>query len=190
LLRTTHDLDQVLRDLSRIIDNKNELHRVKESVDLKQEWDKCVDFLRDSVPAGSTIQESLTGLSPAFTVRAIIHSVFINLLSNSIKYRTPDRHLKVSVSATSSGHSVVIRFEDNGMGLDLDRYGDSVFKLFKRFHNHVEGRGMGLYLIKAQIESLNGSIQINSSVGTGTSFEISLPDVFKEEFEARSLVHS
>ena len=78
------------------------------------------------------------------------------------------------------------------MGLDLERYGDSVFKLFKRFHNHVEGRGMGLYLIKAQIESLNGNIQIDSAVGAGTRFEIFLPDVFKEELVASkgSLIHS
>jgi signal transduction histidine kinase len=179
MLKSSKDLDQVLRDLSKIIDVKNDLHRVKEFVDLAQEWDRCVEVLRDSIPIDASIKGELERLPVAFTVRAIIHSVFINLLSNSIKYRSPERPLNVNVSGKFLDQHLVLRFEDNGLGLDLLKYRDTVFKLFKRFHNHVEGRGMGLYLIKTQIESHKGTIDIDSTVGVGTVFQIFLPDVFE-----------
>jgi signal transduction histidine kinase/Tfp pilus assembly protein PilF len=187
VLRSSNDLDQVLRDLSKIIDVKNDLHRVKESVDLAQEWNKCVEILRDSIPPNASIIARMENLPDTFTVRAIIHSVFINLLSNSIKYRSPERQLRIILSGQLSDQHLVLRYEDNGLGLDLLKYRDTVFKLFKRFHNHVEGRGMGLYLIKTQIESLNGTIDIDSTVGTGTVFRIILPSVFDGAAKAETI---
>ena len=71
--------------------------------------------------------------------------------------------------------SLVIEISDNGLGIDLNKYEDSIFKLFKRFHTHVEGRGLGLFLVKSQIEALQGSLEIQSVVDRGTCFKITIP---------------
>ena len=61
---------------------------------------------------------------------------------------------------------------DNGIGLNLNRHGDNVFKLYKRFHRNISGKGMGLFLIKSQLEALNATISIDSEEGVGTTFKI------------------
>jgi len=72
---------------------------------------------------------------------------------------------------TTSG----IRVRDNGMGIDLDKFGDKIFMLYQRFHLEVEGKGMGLHMVKTQVNSLNGSIDIKSTPGVGTTFTIHFP---------------
>ena len=66
--------------------------------------------------------------------------------------------------------------QDNGIGMDLTKLKDKLFNLYQRFHHHVEGKGMGLFLVKTQVEALNGTIEIDSKVNEGTSFKIQLPD--------------
>jgi len=63
-----------------------------------------------------------------------------------------------------------LRFEDNGLGIDLSRYGSQIFGLYKRFHEHTEGKGMGLYLVKTEVELLGGTITVSSEVNQGTTF--------------------
>ena len=71
----------------------------------------------------------------------------------------------------------IITVKDNGMGIDMQKYGDKIFSLYKRFHNHVEGKGMGLHLVKLQIETLGGTIKIDSKLDEGTTFTIAFPSV-------------
>jgi sensor histidine kinase regulating citrate/malate metabolism len=70
---------------------------------------------------------------------------------------------------------LIIEIKDNGLGIDVEKHKDSIFKLFKRFHTHVEDRGLGLYLIKSQIEALSGSFEIQSVVNQGTTVRLSIP---------------
>lgn len=172
--KSSHDLDRVLRDLSKIIDVRNEFHLSREMVDLQEEWDKSVDLLHERVPIDTKLQCHFE-VKSIYTVRAVIHSIFHNLLSNALKYRSDERSLIISVGSKATSAGTVIHFRDNGLGIDMNRYGDLLFKLFKRFHNHVEGRGIGLYLVKWQVESLGGTIQLTSEPGRGTQFEITLP---------------
>jgi sensor histidine kinase regulating citrate/malate metabolism len=84
------------------------------------------------------------------------------------------------VTSHRAGKKVILELRDNGLGIDLTKYNDSVFKLFKRFHTHVESRGIGLYLIKSQLEGLKGSIEIESEVDKGTLFRVVVPDAVFE----------
>jgi signal transduction histidine kinase len=70
----------------------------------------------------------------------------------------------------------VLTFEDNGMGIDLVKKLEQVFGLYKRFHHHVEGKGMGLFLVKTQVELLGGKISIESEVNAGTKFTITIKE--------------
>jgi light-regulated signal transduction histidine kinase (bacteriophytochrome) len=95
-------------------------------------------------------------------------------MTNSVKYKHPGRAPIVKISTYPVDNYCVIRFEDNGIGLDLSRYGDRLFGLYQRFHNHVEGKGLGLYLVREQIRAHDGKIEIESKVGEGTVFKVYL----------------
>lgn len=193
IYKTSQDLDGVIRDLNKIIDVRNELHQIKERVDLELEWSKCCNLVRELIPSTSTITANF-GVKEIFTIRAMVHSIFYNLLSNAIKYKSPKRELRVTITTQMENGMLRINFEDNGLGIDLGKYQSSLFKLFKRFHTHVEGKGLGLYLVKSQIESLNGTIHVYSKVDQGTRFEILIPEMLEtngdEVHGATNVTHS
>jgi hypothetical protein len=103
----------------------------------------------------------------------MVYSILYNLISNAIKYRTPGRRPEITIS-TNVDSKYMIRIQDNGLGIDLKNHGDDLFKLYKRFHYHTEGKGLGLYLVKLQAEALGGSVHVTSDVNRGTTFTIYL----------------
>ena len=83
-------------------------------------------------------------------------------------YHNPVIDIKTSIENAI----IKITVADNGMGIDLEKKGDLIFGLYKRFHSHVEGKGMGLFMVKTQVEMLGGSIEIESKVNVGTIITI------------------
>lgn len=107
--------------------------------------------------------------------RAYLYSIFYNLLSNSIKYRSEERVLKVSIACLLGEHGgPTITFTDNGSGFDMFKAGSDVFQLYKRFHTNQRGRGIGLFLVKTHVEAMGGKIEVTSEVNFGTRFVIHL----------------
>ncbi|RDV15941.1 GAF domain-containing protein [Pontibacter diazotrophicus] len=100
-----------------------------------------------------------------------LKSVIQNLLSNAIKYRSPDRKLEVTVRMEEVEGRTHLTVEDNGLGIPSDKQ-DKVFTMFKRFHDHVEGSGLGLYIVKRIVDAVKGQIQVRSTLDRGTSFLI------------------
>ncbi|AWW30967.1 hypothetical protein DN752_12985 [Echinicola strongylocentroti] len=103
-----------------------------------------------------------------------LENFLLNFMTNAIKYKHPERLPEIWISTSKDGDRNKITFSDNGIGIDLDKYGDRIFGLYQRFHNHVEGKGLGLYLIKEQIRSLDGEIVVESTEGKGTTFIVFL----------------
>lgn len=101
-------------------------------------------------------------------------SIFLNLITNSIKYRAADRAPVIEVRSAKTSAGVTLVFSDNGSGIDLMKHGEKVFGLNKTFHRHKDARGVGLFITKTQIESMGGRINVRSEVGEGTTFEITL----------------
>lgn len=99
-----------------------------------------------------------------------LKQIIYNLLLNAIKYRHPDRDPKIIIRLYSKEKNVFLEIEDNGLGIDLEKYGNRLFLLFKRLHTHVEGSGIGLYSIKQLIEKKGGSISVKSEVDKGSIF--------------------
>ncbi len=114
-----------------------------------------------------------------------LESIFLNLLSNSLKYHDPKRKLVIRV-ATELGPSkeIILKFSDNGLGIDMELHGNKVFKLYKTFHGNTDSRGLGLFLTKNQMESQGGSIYLESEVGVGTTFTLHF--ISQLEFDAPS----
>lgn len=99
-------------------------------------------------------------------------SIFQNLLSNAIKYRKPNAESHFIVETVWENNQKVLYVRDNGLGINMDRHRDSMFKLYKRFHRNVSGKGMGLFIVKSQLEAMNATIEIESEEGVGTTFKI------------------
>jgi len=103
-----------------------------------------------------------------------LESIFQNLLTNSLKYRHKDRSPLIKCYTFNSEGHVYMIFEDNGIGIDMARYGDKVFGMYKTFHKNIDAKGLGLFITRSQVESLGGTIKIESTVNVGTKFVLEL----------------
>ncbi|WP_423998531.1 sensor histidine kinase [Maribacter sp. IgM3_T14_3] len=103
-----------------------------------------------------------------FYLQSIVH----NFISNAIKYKRDNVDSHIQFESAIENKQKVLYVRDNGIGLNLERHGDNVFKLYKRFHRNISGKGMGLFLVKSQLEALNATITIDSKVGQGTTFKL------------------
>ncbi|MFI8377215.1 PAS domain S-box protein [Leeuwenhoekiella sp. NPDC079379] len=109
-----------------------------------------------------------------YAVPAYLESIVLNIITNAIKYRDPKRKSWLQISAERINGYVIITASDNGLGINLERYGDRIFGLYKTFHKHSDARGLGLYMTKSQVEVMGGAITVQSKVGEGTTFTIKL----------------
>ncbi len=178
LQSSLHQLDSVLRDMHTILAIRDEDGVVEaEAVPLAEVVGEVVNNLQEVVDqCGGTVRVDIPTEVSLRANRAYLYSIFFNLLSNSLKYRADERLLVVTVAATGGqGQETRITFADNGLGFDQERAGADVFKLYKRFHPHRPGRGLGLYLAKAHVESMGGQISVFSRVDEGTRFIIVVP---------------
>ena len=103
-----------------------------------------------------------------------LRSILYNLLSNAIKYRAPDRPPLVVLRSSRADGQVRLDVHDNGLGLDEEQQ-SKLFVMFRRLHSHVEGTGVGLYMVRRIIENAGGRIQVTSQPGVGTTFTVLLP---------------
>lgn len=105
----------------------------------------------------------------------LLQTVFSNLLSNSVKYRVPDRELEISVGSHHIGHTLEISYTDNGQGFSMKDFGRRLFLPFESAHGGPESRGIGLFLVKTQLERIGGTIYAESEPGLGTHFTVTIP---------------
>lgn len=172
---SAYELDSVARELGSIVNIRNTIYQIRQLIDFTREWEeirKLLNISDDMVRLNFDIDFS--NAPSMFSVRPMVHSILVNLISNAIKYRSPDRELKVRIATRSNTEYTVIEVSDNGLGIDLEVFQQDLFKMYKRFHHHQEGKGLGLYLIKSQAESLNGFVEVNSQPGSGSTFKVHL----------------
>lgn len=101
-------------------------------------------------------------------------SIFYNLLSNAIKYASPDRQPDITISMEKQGNFMVLKVQDNGLGID-PKDSKKLFSMFERLHYHVEGSGVGLYIVKRIMDNAGGRIEVESEVGKGSTFSLYFP---------------
>ncbi|GEO11451.1 PAS domain-containing sensor histidine kinase [Segetibacter aerophilus] len=191
---STKQLQQTIDDLSKILVIKNNVNIEISTIDLEESIN---DVKRIFI---NTLNDVCADIVTDFKIRAIefnrtyLQSILVNLVSNSIKYQSPKRNLLIKVSSEADERgNVIFKFQDNGSGIDLGRHKEKVFGLYQRFHDSLEGHGLGLFIIKSQIVALGGSIEVESELEGGTTFIITFKNQavgFKEggidEIGARS----
>ncbi len=177
---STNALNQTLKDLHRIIVIRQQTSVDLEDIDLYD----MLEHVRSQI--NNLLMQNQPDLKIDFSEQPIIcfnkpymESIFLNLFTNAIKYRSNERELKILIVTRDNGTKNQLVFSDNGLGIDLNRYKDRIFGLYQKFHDHPESKGFGLYLIKSQVEALGGTIHIESNVDVGTKFIINFPKVIK-----------
>lgn len=171
--KSTHLLNETINDLVKVIIIKDNPSMQKEEVSLKEVFENVFSQLSFQIELHKPIIKLKFDKVPLLnTNKAYIESILLNLLTNSIKYKSENRKLKISIMAEQIDHQAILTFKDNGIGIDLERNRDKVFGLYQRFHNYPDSKGLGLYLVKSQVETMGGTITIDSEVNKGTTFTI------------------
>ena len=163
--------DDTIKDLTKVLNIKDQTSVPQEEIVIETTLEKAIS--QNKILFEEIEIDLNYNFAEAPTVKfnkAYFESIIFNLLSNAIKYRSPSRPLKISVTTENKKDAIVLKFNDNGLGIDVNLYKDRLFRLYQRFHDHAEGKGLGLFLIKSQLEALGGSIDIESEFGIGTTF--------------------
>ena len=171
--KSTALLNETIEDLVKVIVIKDNPSIQKEELSLKSVFENVfnqLDFLMNLHKPIITIDFEKAPLLK--TNKAYLESILLNLLTNSIKYKSQDRKIKITISAHQIKNTVSLVYKDNGIGIDLVRNKDKVFGLYQRFHNLPDSKGLGLYLVKSQVEAMGGNISIESEVNKGTTFTL------------------
>jgi PAS domain S-box-containing protein len=111
--------------------------------------------------------------------KAYLESIFLNLLTNSIKYAVPGTSPNISIYSKKTDGIDQLIFSDKGIGFDMNLVKDKIFGLHQKFNNHIDSKGIGLYLVYNHVTSLGGKIDVESKINEGAAFIIS----FKKESE-------
>ena len=171
--KSTHLLNETINDLVKVVIIKDNPSIQKEEVLIKDVFENVFNQLSFLISLHKPILKiELEKVTILNINRAYLESILLNLFTNAIKYRSPKRTLRVFVSSKEVGENIILIFKDNGIGIDLERNGDKIFGLYQRFHNHPDSKGLGLYLVKSQVESMGGTINVESEVDKGTTFTI------------------
>ena len=171
--KSTHLLNDTINDLVKVIIIKDNPSIKKEAVLIKEIFENVFSQLNFQIELYKPIIKlNLEKVSIININKAYIESILLNLLTNAIKYKSENRKLKITITTNEIDDTVVLIFKDNGIGIDLVRNRDKVFGLYQRFHNYPDSKGLGLYLVKSQVETMGGTIDIESEVNKGTTFTL------------------
>ncbi len=167
LLSTIQVLADSLKIQKDFIDDEND-------VSFQEIFDTVSNLLYGNIQESAVIfRIDFSKCSQVYYSPTYLQSIFINLISNAIKYRSPERkpvvHIETEISEKGK---VLLKFSDNGIGIDLEKHQHKIFGLYKTFHANKDSRGVGLYMTKRQIETMGGSIEVASQVNVGTTFTI------------------
>jgi PAS domain S-box-containing protein len=169
-------IDQIITDLNYIFQSKQLLNDHREDVDLKLLINDIKFSINDLIVKETvTLRCNFEGAALLFTTRLYLYSILFNLILNAIKYRKPAVAPVIDISSTINDEIFEITIADNGRGIDMKRNGDMLFGLYQRFDPSVEGRGIGLHMVKTQTDALGGKIEVKSILGEGTEFKIKIP---------------
>jgi PAS domain S-box-containing protein len=171
--KSTHLLNDTISDLVKVIVIKENPTVQKESINLNEVFENIFSQLDFLIGIQKPILNINFTNAPILKInKSYLESILLNLLTNSLKYRSPNHPLKISITSEEVNEKIIIIFKDNGIGIDLERNKDKIFGLYQRFHSHREGKGLGLYLVKSQVEAMDGTINIESEIDKGTTITI------------------
>ena len=170
---TVAALDETIQHLNEIIGIQANIDLPLKLIRVGETVDKVSQGIRLMIDgAKASIRCDFDADAQLLVNHAYFESILLNLLTNAIKYRSPARNPQITISLHCEGNRQVLSVRDNGSGMDLERYRDKVFGLYKTFHGNRDAKGMGLFMTKVQVEAMGGTIEVESEFHTGTTFKL------------------
>ena len=171
---STNDLNDTLNDLISILIIKEDTKLETKNIDIEEWLNKAKTSINMKlIEEEVTIEEDFLAAPTINFYGIYLESIFLNLLTNAIKYRHPDRSPIIKIKTErGTDNSTMLTFSDNGIGMNMKIVKGKIFGLHQRFHENIDGKGMGLYLIHSQITALGGTIEVDSEEKVGTTFTI------------------
>ncbi len=169
-------LDNTIKDVNEILNIKKELSQSKTEINLEELMITVLETLEQNIKSsGAIVTHDFSKASKLYSINPYIHSIFFNLIGNAIKYAKRNTAPQIHIWTELENSNIIIQFKDNGMGIDLKKHGVHLFGLYKKFNFEIEGKGMGLFMVKTQIQALGGSIDVVSQPEEGSTFTVKLP---------------
>ncbi|MDP0498655.1 MAG: PAS domain-containing protein [Verrucomicrobiota bacterium JB022] len=169
---TSETLFSTIEELSELVKVQSQVEQERAVLAFEDVLQKVKQILASEVEAlDAQIEADFSAAPQIAFVPAYLESIFLNMASNALKYRSPERVplLRIRSRPLPGGH-VELAFRDNGQGIDLQRHGHKLFGLYQTFHRNADAHGVGLFLVKSQVESQGGSVSVRSEVDVGTTF--------------------
>jgi PAS domain S-box-containing protein len=168
-------LNETMVHLNEVINIRTNISLATESLNLSG----CIDNVMKIFSKQILLKEvSITNLIPKDLMinynPAYLESALYNLISNAIRYSHPDRKPNIVLEWITKKNKNILQISDNGIGIDLDKYGNKIFGLYKTFTNDKTSKGVGLFITKNQIEAMGGTISVESELNKGTTFKIEI----------------
>ncbi|WP_228238779.1 sensor histidine kinase [Allomuricauda sp. M10] len=174
--KASQGLNDTISHLNEVVQVKLETDQKLKSVQLRPLVHKVLVDIQALIEENKVIID--TDVPENIQVRGVmayLESIILNLVTNAIKYKDLNKKTSlVSIKAVEKDETVVLSVSDNGLGIDLDKFGEKLFGMYKTFHGNEDARGIGLFITKNQIESMGGRITVSSQPGVGTTFEVTL----------------
>ena len=172
LLKTAaKNLNETIVHLNEVVEVKTNATEKLKNIAVKPILENVLESIDVSVKDANTkLTHNLTDNTKVPAVAAYLDSILLNLISNSIRYKHPERDLKLNIEFTTNKDSKILSIKDNGIGINLKKHRKKLFGMYKTFHDHSEARGIGLFISKNQMESMNGEISVESKEGVGSTF--------------------
>lgn len=171
--KSTAHLNETVNDLISVIVIKDNQSINREETNINHSINNLINQLTFSIAEKKPIINIDLGNSEKVIInKSYLESILLNLMTNSLKFNDKNKNLEISITAEKTENNTIITFSDNGIGIDLEKNGEKIFGLYQRFHDYPDSKGLGLYLVKSQVESMGGTIEIESKVTIGTKFII------------------
>lgn len=171
LFSASDNLSETIKGLREIVAVKSSINDEKKSLSLNESLfvveQNVAGLLKET--NGKIINE-IPEITQVKALPAYQNSILTNCITNAIKYRSDDKKPIIILSIKENKNYTILSIEDNGLGIDLEKYGNELFGLYKTFHRNKESRGIGLYITKNQMDAMNGKITVESKPNEGTTF--------------------
>jgi PAS domain S-box-containing protein len=167
------NLKETIYDLNEIVSINTTFKENMKPIGLKKAVEKCISnniFLATN--SGTKVVNLVDDHFFVKGVNSYVDSILLNLITNGIKYSSPDRDNVITISSEKTKEYIILAVEDNGRGIDLNKYGEKLFGMYKTFHGNEDARGIGLFLTRNQLEAMGGKIEVQSEVDKGSTFKL------------------
>ncbi|NRD19072.1 PAS domain-containing sensor histidine kinase [Winogradskyella eckloniae] len=169
-------LNTTIEHLNEVVTIQTNSNQHKEDVSFSTTLEQVTTSINQIIDTNrATINSDFSKAESIHYIPAYLDSILLNLITNAIKYKHKDRDPIITISTSldyKNNDRIVLKISDNGSGIDMEKFGSKLFGMYKTFHYNADARGIGLFITKNQIESLNGEIQVESEPNIGTTFTI------------------